>query len=316
MIHGFMAVIILLTGCALGDGDAMDSYRGSGNPLFVAVQATNDVYISTDGRAWIKTSTVQLSDSFSITYGNKVFIIAGEQSSGGDFAISVDGVNWNVSTTQIPTAVFSSITYNSGIYSSGSDTGNNYFSINGINWYQANGNLGLNPIYSICYGGGLFLSLTIDQIQISNDGINWSGNVWSGPSIEPIDTAYGNMVFVTVGLMGGSGFIMVSQDAINWSNNLIDSGAPILYGIAYGNNRFVAVGNSGSVYVSENGFNWMGPITVIGASGNRLQSVIYADNRFVAVGSNGTIIYSKDGYNWSGNVGPGTGNFMDVAYRP
>ena len=312
----FMAANLLHSGCSFGDGDAMDSYRQTGDPLFVAVQAGNDVYSSKCGHAWQWISSSPLASTDTIEYGSGIYVIAGGFSGNGGFSVSLNCVEWET-PAHYPEQI-SSIAYNDGIFTAGDASGDNSYSFNGRDWFEGTGNLHSNPIYSISYGGDIFISMGNGQVQTSINGINWSGNVWDQGLINIYGSAYGNTVFAITGGDPGfsNGFISVSQNGVSFTENLLAPGAPAVFNITFGGRRFVAVGENGTVYISENGFNWTGPVSVPGSAGNNLNSVIYGNGLFVAAGDNGTIVTSEDGYTWSPNLGPGTGNFKDVAYRP
>ena len=315
-------MILLLTitaACAIGEGDAMDSYGGSGDPLFVAVADDSSTYYSRDGKVWLRGGDTAGGNS-SVAYGNGVFV-SGQD---GTIGVSIDGINWidyTFAQAGISGTTLQTIQYGKEMFTGGTDDGRIFYSVNGNNWFQTSKGLG-SPINSISYGNGKFFFTTADgaSIEASNDGINWYNTAVSFDTNDVLHgITFGNTVFLVVGNTGSNEAIFaISKDGALWSSNI----APVansthIYSIAFGNGTFVAGGrNTGSgdgvIYVSENGFVWGGPFTLP----NEISEIAYNNGIFVAVGGSGSIFYSEDGYTWSGNIGPGGAYISDVTVRP
>ena len=325
-----IALILGATSCQFGDDDAMDSYRGDNNPLFVTIGGSFGVfhsYVSSDGVNWVKGGNVN-GNYQSITYGNGIFVAVGSNNS---IVTSVDGLSWIIRTdaetgiNNIDSGEVVIFGNNRFVISTG--MGNIHTSYDGINW-NFSGHVA--SFASISFGNGIFFGITdtggkVDgNIYISTDGITWYNT--NNPMTANIgfnDVVYGNTLFVMVGQSWGSSGICLSQNGINWSDNILAAESTYLECAAFGNRKFIAGGeyridmdtSVGILYTSQNGFQWNGPITMRGTS--IIFDVAYCNGIFVATGGNGFISYSEDGNIWSGNVGPG-GNIRlpDIAVRP
>jgi len=324
-------MFIVLTGCTFYEGDAMDSYMGSGDPCFLAVgndSGTAHAYRSSDGKHWNQVGVVPLDEVKVIAYGEGLFVAGGnpEITSNKIIAYSADGINWNTSITwdggQPPNEHFiRAMDYNNGIFVCSYNTTNDkfYYSYNGIDWHA--GNVSTNAaVVSVKYGGGIFAGIAGTELRVSTDGINWSENIWNEALLRVHSAAYGNTIFTVGGrdIAGTSNapFLAASTDGYTYTGNLIPGNdRDRIVDIYYGNRIFVALDDGGYTYVSDNGFIWDGPFRIKDAAGDTLR-IVYGNNLFVAVSRDG-IYYSEDGIKWSGNVAPGgSGSFIDIVYRP
>ncbi len=161
------------------------------------------------------------------------------------------------------------------------------------------------------FGGGIF---------VSPDGRGWVGA--RGVSSQyPLDTAFGNGVFVAVGQQDT---LLVSRDGTNWTGGTLNLSFRFLNtldGVAYGNGRFVAVGvlggafgsgtGGGQILVSSDGTNWA---DLTPAKAPQFSGVTWGDGRFVAVGRAGGYAVSMEGTNWSLGSAGVAANLNDVAF--
>lgn len=322
-------ILMTFTACDMGPGDAMDSYRGSGDPLFVAIADDGNSYISEDGKNWSVGGSIGAS---TVAFGQGKFVGVGISFFGDPIWISSDGKNW-VSYTSAETGIGTddylySISYNKGLFVAGGVNGGSskvFYSTNGIKWYPGVG-IDIGEVKKIAYGNDMFFAIPAGTGTISRsyDGKNWQDQPAQYVNDNILDISYGNTLFVIVGDMdpgtGTEGLIRISQtgNSNNWSGNVIVSANATFHNIIYRNKTFVALGNkiigtAGVVYTSENGFTWEGPF----ATHQDINKITYGNGVFVVVGSNGLIAYSKSGQDWSANVGPGVGiSIFDVCYRP
>lgn len=335
-VLALLSILMVLTGCTFYDGDAMDGYMGSDDPCFLTVRndsGTPSAYSSSDGKHWNQVSVVPLEEVKVLAYGEGLFVAGGDPAGTSNdlIAYSPDGINWNTAITwngpETPENkdFIRAMDYNNGTFTcsfnddsagtSGIDKF--YYSRNGIDWHAGNGSTSA-AVIAIKYGGDKFAMLATQELRVSSDGINWSGNIWNKPSVYVFTAAYGNTIFI----VGGdnnftNGFIAASDDGYTYTDNLIPGNTlGIIVDIYYGNRRFVAIERNGYTYVSDNGFVWDGPFQIKDAIGKTMCRIIYGNNLFVAVGTGG-IYYSKDGIHWSGNAAPGgIGSFIDIVYRP
>ncbi len=332
--RGLLTVLIIYTilmafpACDMGPGDAMDSYRGSGDPLFVAIADDGNSYISEDGKSWRVGGSIGTNTLTTVSYGQGKFV--GTTNFGDPVWISSDGKNW-VSYTSVETGIDSNdylntVSYNNGLFLVGGGFGGNakiYYSTNGINWSLGQGIAIGSNVSKIAYSNDIFFAFPepgAQNISISTDGKNWQDQPAPDKDDMISDVAYGNTIFVIAGVNNLEGLIRISQtgDSNNWSGNVTAGTNVTFQCILYRNKTFVAVGSKnvgsgGVVYTSENGFTWEGPF----ATHQSINKITYGNGMFVVVGSNGLIAYSKSGQNWSANVGPGVGiSIFDVCYRP
>ena len=321
-----IALIAVAASCQFGDEDAMDSYKGGGNPLFVAVADNNYSYVSQDGMIWVKGNNDVVDTS--ITYGNGLFIARGRGTDA--ISTSVDGINWtgySLAQTGLPYSP-NNIKYGNEKYIAGCYN-LVYSSYDGIHWNYS-GEVSLDyKLNRISYGNKIFFGVCFGatkstRIYTSYSGSNWKKINFSYPVTEMhLDIVYGNTLFILVGYdsFAYSSTIRISKDSISWSNNVLYKSGTRFSSIAYGNGTFVAAGRTtsggdkGVVYVSQNGFLWNGPINLPDTTS--IWDIIYCKGLFIVVGQNGYISYSKDGYNWSGNAGPGGSiTIRSITVRP
>ena len=320
-------LLLLLSGCTYMDGDAMDSYHGSGDPLFVAIANNRYTYISEDGKHWREGGDTGIVKPFDIIYAEGRFIAAGHDDviPNNVLKVSNDAVNWNDLNANGITGYISKISYQKNIYVAVEHNGTNIrilYSYNLIDWHYSGTDLDNKP-ESISYGNSLFFIPAKGdsgfEVLTSADGKNWdSSNV--GLTIRYV--TYGNTLFVAI---GDAGDIYATRQPPGWSGNLIaDKNIPDtgMLSIAYGNKRFVVATDKGSVLVSDTGFSWDGPSIITGQNGNKLTHIVYGNNVFITLGyyesNTRRIYYSEDGYNWSGNVAPAgfSSDFMKICFRP
>ncbi|MFW5861104.1 MAG: hypothetical protein ACOCWZ_02555 [Spirochaetota bacterium] len=338
-IFTLLHMLLFLTGCTFYDGDAMDGYMGSDDPCFLTVRNdsgtdTPYVYISNDGKHWNQVSVVPLAEVQVLAYGEGLFVAGGKPAgtSGDLIAYSPDGINWDTTITwngpetPVNNDFIRAMDYNNGTFICSfydisvtvPPKDKFYYSHNGIEWHAGNGASSQTP-YSMRYGGGIFVLLAIFDLQVSSDGINWSGDIWDSTSIRLCSVAYGNTLFVVGGddTSSSSAFLALSDDGYTYTNNLLlDNNVDLIIDIFYGNRKFVALSQDGYTYVSDNGFIWDGPSQIKDAVGETMLRIVYGNNLFVTVSHDG-IYYSEDGIHWSGNVAPaGPGLFIDIVYRP
>jgi hypothetical protein len=135
----------------------------------------------------------------------------------------------------------------------------------------------------------------------SNGGSSIYSNIY--------DMAYGNNIFVAVGI---SGQIAYSADGSNWTksqNNGFRLNDSNVQGITYGNGRFVAFGSRSNVVsngklstwwdivYSSNGSNWARADT--SNFNGAISKIIYGGDKFLAVSVSGKIAYSSNGSLWT-----------------
>lgn len=175
-------------------------------------------------------------------------------------------------------------------------------------------------LMSITFGNGMFIALADyphsaagtekSDVCTSTDGINWTVNEFDAGTGRQLSVAYGNGVFVSVGV-GSYSMYTNSYDASIWTRHNMPS-STVWNGIAFGNGLFVATGTGIKMAWSTNGQNWTAA-TVL--SGNTWLSVAFGDNYFVAVSSNSNkTARTSNGIDWYPYTLPATRNWKSIAY--
>lgn len=262
-----------------------------GNNIFVATANAggffqNYVVSSSDGLTWNSFTQPSVSSILDITYGNGVFVAVITPSSGTNrIMTSTDGISWTIRTT--PNRVFSAITYGNNQFVAVGNNGAIMTSSNGTVWTdRTTGSVTFN-LKSITYGNNLYVAIHTLGVNYaySTDGINWTSVAKEFPLSG--DIAYGNGVFVVVGI---SGQISRSKDGINW---ILFSGPNLdnYSSVAFGNGVFYAVSTTTTTTVirSTDGLNWT---TEQMPQPKSLEGITFGNGFFVAVGTD-TFLLNK-----------------------
>ncbi len=121
---------------------------------------------------------------------------------------------------------------------------NTLVTFDGVNWEAYADPLGYAR--GVAFGDSGFVSVGLDRLSWSDDGIGWV-NVLGDDMLDLQDVTYGDGRYVAVGI----GILGTSTDGQDWS--LADIGGTKLTSVAYGNGRFVAVGLEGRVVITDDG---------------------------------------------------------------
>lgn len=124
------------------------------------------------------------------------------------------------------------------------------------------------------------------------------------------DIAYGNGIYVAVGL---DGYTAYSTDGENWTRKTV--GADSWYGISFGDGKFVAVGKSRKITTTTDGKTWT-TVKQIGTSAmGSWRAIVYADGKFVTSSSEGYGAVSIDGTNWTTmKIAAGSTDLSTITY--
>lgn len=147
----------------------------------------------------------------------------------------------------------------------------------------------------------LFTSATAQQ--------NWSWANSLPASIQWKDVAYGNGLYVAVGL---DATIATSPDAATWTIRRMSTAQMSLNSIAYANGLFVAVGmgtptktGAALIMTSPDGIAWTINDTVANDYSAQLFSALYGGGTWVVSGSSGSATFtSTDGLTWTQRTTP------------
>jgi len=147
-----------------------------------------------------------------------------------------------------------------GLFVAVGDNGTILTSPDGTTWTQRTstpGPFGARVhLYDVTYGNGLFVTVGGDNgtILTSPDGTTWAKRN-SGTSEEFLGVAYGNGIFLTIGLNGN---ILISPDGTTWTEGSYENSYS--YGFfkaaTYGNGLFVTVSKNGTIQTSPDGTTW------------------------------------------------------------
>ncbi|HBG07986.1 MAG: hypothetical protein A2075_11030 [Geobacteraceae bacterium GWC2_58_44] len=282
-------------------GSTNDLYGVShGNGTSVAVGYNNTIVTSTDAASWKSatsgSSTVQFS---AIAYGNGTFLALGNDMNadwalrGGTIYSSSDGVTWRSYHPRGFDETLRGITYGASMFVIAG--GNSiYNSLDGATFTKSfdGGNSGL---FTAAYGDGTFVVGGNTNVLTSSNGTSWIGEQTDFSLLNHMGMAFGNGIFVSVGMT-----IKSSSDGRSWTSRFTVPNQRLLYGVAWGNGRFVAVGANGLIYSSPDGISW-----TLRSSGTAvtLSGVTYGAGTFVAVGSV-AILTSTDGVTWTQRKAP------------
>lgn len=263
-----------------GDGNNLVCFNGNliniyGNTVYRAYQS--GIGIETEDFGGMTQST-----AWRLAYGNNVFVGTPlSTETGKKFAISSDGINWDLITIPSP-------------YSNGQ-------------WLQVHWN------------GSQFLALdrAFSYYGISADGENWSFGTYTGMTYTGMlsglsGLAWNGSVYCTTYHVSST-HTPTSPDGITWTSNVV---AYPLYGIASNGSIFCAVrptigaSASNKAYTSSDGATWTErtlPYT------DYWSGIIWNGAEFCATGQTYSAT-SNDGITWSGGTMPSAGAWYSVAY--
>jgi len=234
---------------------------------------------------WQLKTQLPQGDSLRISYGNGIFVAAGES---GTLYTSSDGTAWEERGSGAKQSL-RDVVYGSGTFVAVGGGGTILTSADGLTWTLQPSGTGLD-LHGVGYGRNTFVAIG-DQgsILTSSDGSAWA--VWNSgthPLLKKV--AYGGGTFVAV---GGNGIILTSPDGAAWTVRNPGTYGP-LEGIAYGKKTFVAVGEA--ILTSPDGATWTERAA---RTNHRLFGVAYGSGVFAAVADNGAILTSSDGSEWT-----------------
>ena len=283
------------------------------NSLGIIAIYGNKLSYSTDGNIWTNTSiNIPLYSPFLEDNINDFYITS-------DGAYSTHGLNWRYSNKA---PLYWGTTYHTNIFP-----------------YPIYTNIIINDLgtryLAAGYGLDYFGELPSQQLNYSNNGINWNAcsfstppSIYASPGIGGALTglAYGNGTWIATSndTNGGSGpagtffKFCTSTDGINF---IWDTYGPVSYAwpsICYGNGYFVAVSND-----STNGGGGTGATTTTYGGGGGPStslpnggwtSICYGNGKFVVVATDNAhparnlAYYSTDGYTWYASITPPSWN--------
>jgi hypothetical protein len=260
-------------------------YRGTpflisyGNGMFVAAGESGSLYTSSDGGDWKERSSGTGRSLRDVAYGGSAFVAVGE---GGTILSSPDGViwTWRDSGTGYD---LNGVGYGQGAFVAVGDGGVILTSPDGLTWGMRDSGThqGLNKI---SFGKDTFVAAGRNgTLLTSPDGVVWTLQA-SGTHGDLDGVAYGKETFVVVGEA-----ILISSDGKAWTERTAGT-SHRLFGVAYGGGVFAAVADNGAILTSLDGSKWTAR-----DSGTRrtLWAIVHGKGMFLAAGEKGILLQSE-----------------------
>lgn len=278
-----------------------------GNGVFVAAgskyrESNTKLIYSSDGVNWTTATTSTHNGSLTrVVYGDSIFILLID---GMNFVFtSSDGAKWTVSK-------YLSYSMDDGafIYAENKFIVAQYHQIifsedKGVTWKSATDEDIPSYKKAFIYANKKFVAVGYNYsdkkvyARCSADLVHWESKIVGIDTSDIMDIAYGNNVFVAVGMKiddNSKGVILYSYNGLDWQSVALPENTVCVSSVAYGSNKFVAVCD-GTVRVaiySVDGINWTTtplPITISS------RVIDYLDNKFITLATNVTRgIYSYD----------------------
>ena len=270
-----------------------------GNNRFVATTWDDSVVTSADGENW-NVSLVQSNVALEgIGFGNGTFLAVGYEYGNGNYTArafrSADGVDWAlISSLSYASNDFVRATYVQGRWLVMESRGRANSSTDLSTWTRNEASLVPYVHGSAYVNGNFFLLSDSGLMNVSEDGVTWSGAFYNGAVSRSLyGIAYGAGRYIMVASKGN--IIMSSGDPSTW-RAVASPTTDRLEDVVFANGRFVAVGESGTILVSTDGLNWFNQTR---GPNHDLDGLAVGNGLAVAVGKNGTILSSTDGSSWT-----------------
>jgi hypothetical protein len=256
------------------------SFRLSyGNGIFVAAGDFGLLYTSFDGVEWKERTSGTNQPIRDVAFGGGTFVAVG---GGGTILTSPDGVTWTRGSSGAGYDL-NGAAYGGDIFVAAGDRGAILTSSDGGRWTVRDSGIG-QALKKVAYGGGTFVAVGENgTILASPDGAAWTlGNSGTRWNLEGI--AYGKRTFVAVG-----DTLLTSPDGIGWTERPAGT-SHRLFGVAYGNGVFAAVADNGAILTSSDGSHW-----TIRDSGTHLNllTITHGKEKFLAAGEEGILLRSE-----------------------
>jgi hypothetical protein len=260
-------------------------------------------------------SPVSGVQNWQVTYGGGKFV-AVSFGANGAAAYSLNGINWNSTTT--PTLDNVKVAYGMGMFITvGYDLNQYSYSYDGVTWIL--GSYGSHQASSIAYGDGKFISVVlnnesfeINKARVSYNGIDWGVVALPTPTlVNPSIGFYASWGDIHYGQFNSSNRFMITDGytkialstGTSWGSINVPSGSKRQF--SSGNNIFVLSSTDNAFLISSNGSSVWSKIPAIMTSNNSSQTsaVGFGNGLFVAapfLNSVGQAKFatSSNGVNW------------------
>ncbi|WOO43334.1 hypothetical protein [Rubellicoccus peritrichatus] len=262
------------------------THSGFINELFFAAGDGSTILTATDAVAWTSRSGGN-SALLDIAAGGTptVYVAVGAD---GIPLKSADGVNWQLITSPIGTAL-NAVVFAAGRFVAVGEDGFIAVSFDGSVWTTITTNFTAD-LRDIIFVDDRLIAVGENTAAVSNDfGQSWSSTVLSSSEDFQLNsvTAGGGLLMAV-----GNGFTVIvsSDNGDSWLGRSGPSDVTNdLNGVAFGANRFVVVGSDGAIYTTDDTLSW--DERASGTTQN-LNDVNFVSDIFVAVGNEGTILTS------------------------
>jgi hypothetical protein len=248
--------------------------------------------------------TVQKSGTnmnlYSITWSGNQFVAVGKSST---ILTSNNGVDWSPQNAGIANNL-NGVTWAKLQFVAVGDAGIILTSFDGKNWTSPHSSPTSNNLQRIIWTGSQLVAVgDAGTILTSPDGSDWTLQDSGIPNPLLGGVAQNNALLVAVGGPSGgaqgNGIILTSPlSGTQWTPQQVGT-ANFLRSIAWSGSRFVVVGNSGTIFSSTDGTNWIQDY--VGNVVDNLGDIVWSGSTstFVVVGNHGTILSSFDGIHWT-----------------
>jgi hypothetical protein len=173
--------------------------------------------------------------------------------------------------------------------------------LDGINWEHADVD-GLGYMRGVAYGSGLFVTVGLNHLAWSSDGLSWEDASGGSTKFDFVDVAFGGGRFVAVGV----GQMATSENGQNWTVTTI--GGAKLTSITFGDGRFVAVGEEGRIIETQDGETLLRDASTEFIDFGELH---FCEDEFVVTHA-GEFLVSPDADGWGSSATPNDGSFACV----
>ncbi|MEN8165284.1 MAG: hypothetical protein ABFS37_14230 [Acidobacteriota bacterium] len=267
---------------------------------YLGVGGGGQVFRSADGMSWTASTVLPLPrDLWDLTFFQDKYVAVGDD---GAILVSADhGQQWDVVTTWEVDIHYSDeivdLCWANGILIAISRNGGVFRSLNGLDWQLVTGFP--TRLISVRWINEAFWVVGYDGLITTSE----DGNVWNTRNSEDpvryMDITTDGEVMVVVGARSSDqldALVATSSDGYAWNEIEIDGGAGlIMKSITWAGTRFVGVGSGGSIFRSDDGFQW--EFEILDSIGS-MERVVSSGSSLVAVGSVDFLVSDDDGLTW------------------
>jgi len=268
------------------------------NGVFLVGANNQTTYTSPDGVLWDGPSSVAGCSSGGST--SKVAGLSGDEN--GRFVMvtnyseiytSGDGLNWQLKKPAEPNVYLLSVAYAGGQFVA-AGTKILISTDGGETWMETLSSLGCpGTLLDVVYGNGKWVAVggqwptftSQGCVYTSSDGTNWTLQTLPSGTTQLTAVAFGNGLFVAVGLDGA---IYTSTDGAAWTRQSFRNTTADFTDVAFGNGTFIITKSTGTYsepkgffVISHDGIVWT---EIENPFFRSIDSVAYGNGRWVAIG--------------------------------